>query len=682
VFLAVGIHSTHTRYAMRLAQRDTEPSQPYVVPPSQQFDGNDGSWSTFLVSVGTPGQDFRVLPSTKGGVTYLIAPEACLKGIDPEACPQSRGAEVFNSVQNIGFQTNASSTWSVIGQYDVDLEDALNYTSAGLFGVDTVRLGRSSVSTSLFLDRQIVAGIVSPDYYMGVLPLGITQSSFSSLGNAVEPLLYQLRNTSKIPSLSYAYTAGAPYRLKSVFGSLILGGYDSTRFEANTSHLSFTFSNDPSKLLTVGVGSIIATNTLHGTFSLTSSAHFSVIDSTVSHLWLPTDICSEFETAFGLTYDPVTDLYLVNSTIHQQLVSNNPTITLKLVNSLAGSSENYTNIQLPYAAFDLQVSSPYYSTPTRYFPIRRAANSTQYVLGRTLLQEAYLIVDYERANFTLAQAAWPDPLPASNIVTIPSRASTSSLSTSSSKNLSTGTIVGIAIGAASLILLILLVLLFLLRRRRRRPIPSSNPTAIPKQCELTSPVASSSTEIFTSPIPRKVSGPQELSGTPLIELALPDSTHTPPQPPAYPHTEPTYAQASALDREHDRDLDSHGHFQDRKTLISVNDNNPAELHAESRTPMTPRWQELTFPLPMIGPSPSSSSSSSSSSPPSWPRAPYAVRHRDGEEHSIRSSHISNNGSGDPSGTSHGPGSASASLLDTDRQAKHEREPVDRGVGAP
>lgn len=573
---------------MALATQGTAPPQPFVVPPSQQFDGNDGSWSTFIVSVGTPGQDFRVLPSTKGAVTYLVAPEGCLPGVDPEGCPEARGAEVFRSAQNIGFQTNASTTWSAIGQYDVDLEQALNYASRGLFGFDRVQLGSAATTRSLYMDNQIVAGIADPDYYLGLLPLGTADSSFSSLSESVDSLIYQLRNASKIPSLSYAYTAGATYRLKSVFGSLILGGYDSTRFTSNTNHFSFTFSSDPSKLLTVGVDSIMATNSLQGTFSLTSGAHFSVIDSTVPHLWLPEDVCAQFEAAFGLTYDPQTDLYLVNDTIHQQLRNNNPTITLKLVNSLTGSSANYTDIRLPYAAFDLQASYPYYQNATNYFPIRRAANSTQYVLGRTLLQETYLIVDYERANFTLAQAAWPDPLPAANIVTISSPASTSSTSTSSS-NLSTGAIVGIAIGAASLILLAILGVLFFRRRRRRRRHRTQS-----KHYELAGAQVSQSTVTPSTAnnnnnnilnnsnsnsnnnnrdngsgssgvVPLKSPGPQELSGTPLTELASPGSTT----------------------------LDNYGYPQDQKTFISINDE-PVELPADSRMPIAPRWQEVTL----------------------------------------------------------------------------------------
>jgi hypothetical protein len=548
---------------MDLVARAIEAPQPYTVPPSQEFHGNDGYWSTFKISVGTPGQDFRVLPSTKGGVPYVIDPEGCLPGVDPSNCPALRGIGVFNSAQNIGFQSNQSTTWSYIGEYEVDLEEALNYTSRGLFGFDTVSLGAAADSgSSLSQTHQVVAAIAEQDYYMGMLSLGQAKSSFSSGGQSYDSFLYLLRQASKIPSFTYAYTAGAKYRLKSVFGNLVLGGYDATRFIPNINDFSFTFSQDPSRLLTIGVDSILATNTLQGTSSLTSGAHFSVIDSTVPHLWLPEDVCEQFAAAFGLTYDPHTDLYLVNDTIHERLVSLNPTLTFKLVNSLQDTTTNFTNIELPYAAFDLQASYPIYPNATNYFPIRRAANDTQYVLGRTLLQEAYLIVDYERANFTVAQAAFPDPLPAANVVTITPPGSIDPTPASSS-GLGTGAIVGIAIGAVAALALAILAFFFFRKRRTQRAQKEHNELAGEHISEID---AGSS---FTGGgLPLKASGPQELSGTPLTELASPV------------HDQHSW----------------HAYPQDQKTVVTMADE-PQELHGESRTPVTPRWQEMYLPQP-------------------------------------------------------------------------------------
>lgn len=233
---------------------------------------------------------------------------------------------------------------------------------------------------------------------------------------------------------------------------------------------NFTFGSSESSNLVVGVQSITTSNSLIGVASMTTTGHLSLIDSTVPHLWLPRDVCDQFETNFGLSYDSTTDLYLVNNTMHKQLLTLNPSLTFKLGNEIYTSDTNSTNIVLPYAAFDLSITNADYPNGTRYFPIRRAANDTQYVLGRTLLQEAYLVVDHERRNFTITQAAFSDPLPSPNIVTIWPPGSTNAADATtpdSGTGLSTGATAGIAVAAAVVGVFAIVALIFCWRRRRR-----------------------------------------------------------------------------------------------------------------------------------------------------------------------------------------------------------------------
>ncbi len=246
---------------------------------------------------------------------------------------------------------------------------------------------------------------------------------------------------------------------------MILGGYDETKFKSDA--FSFAFAQQETRSLTVGVRSIVGADTILGVASLTDSGHLSVIDSTVPHLWLPETVCDAFEGAFGLTYDPSTGLYLVNDTIHAELLALNPTITIKLGVTQYDDGDS-VNIELPYAAFDQQAGWPIYSEPTNYFPIRRAANDSQLVLGRTLLQEAHLIVDHERQNFSIAQVEFADPPPEPNIIAIRSLNSTESSDSDSSSGLGTGAIAGISVGAAAVVLAIAGLIIFLLLRRRRR----------------------------------------------------------------------------------------------------------------------------------------------------------------------------------------------------------------------
>ncbi len=66
-------------------------------------------------------------------------------------------------------------------------------------------------------------------------------------------------------------------------------------------------------------------------------------------------------------------------------------------------------IEIPYGAFDLEAREPLTLNGTpHYLPLRRAQNETQYALARTFLQQAYLIVGYERTYFSVSQAIFPD----------------------------------------------------------------------------------------------------------------------------------------------------------------------------------------------------------------------------------------------------------------------------------
>lgn len=144
---------------------------------------------------------------------------------------------------------------------------------------------------------------------------------------------------------------------------------------------------------------------------------------------------------------------MVNDTIHAKLQQLNPTVIFRIGNTISGGE--VVNIELPYLAFDLQASSPIYPSSKNYFPIRRANNDTQYTLGRTFLQEAYIIVDYERSNFYVSQALFHDPNPKQIVTIDPVSSADDPKPTSSQPSfrvLSRGAIAGIALGAAAALL--------------------------------------------------------------------------------------------------------------------------------------------------------------------------------------------------------------------------------------
>ncbi|KAI6710418.1 hypothetical protein JHW43_007065 [Diplocarpon mali] len=381
------------------------PVEPISFAPSQAWEGNDGPWSTFAIRVGTPEQIFRVLVSTSSQETWVPVPEGCTSS-DPADCGALRGVLAFQNQPSSGFQVNESSTWLPENLYELGIGSMLNYTGNGEYGFDTVGL-QLPQSGGATLKRQIVAGIATKDFILGEFGIGPKPTNFTSFQDPQPSFMWSLRNQSMIPSISWGYTAGARYQLKNVAGSLTLGGYDASRFVPNG--VTFAFNQDDSRPLTIGVQAIQAKDTFLGTVSLLPSGILSLIDSTVPEIWLPATACTVFESAFGLQYDAHTDRYLVNTSTHASLTSLNPVLSFKLGN-LAEGGETVV-ISLPYKAFDLQVSWPIYANSTNYFPLRRAANDSQYTLGRTFLQEAYVIADYERFNFSVSQCLFQENNP-------------------------------------------------------------------------------------------------------------------------------------------------------------------------------------------------------------------------------------------------------------------------------
>jgi hypothetical protein len=187
------------------------------------------------------------------------------------------------------------------------------------------------------------------------------------------------------------------------------------------------------------------------------------IDTTLPYLWLPRAVCDQLETIFGLTYDVSTDHYIVNDTMHALNIDNIVSVMIKFADSV--TSPNSTTITLPYAAFDLTASWPIYSNDTNYFPLRRAPNGI-YALGRTFLQESYLTVDYERGNFSVAQATFSASGPSSVIVPINRPAFV--IQTPSRSGLGTGAIAGIAAGGGVILIALLLLAFFLWRRSKKK----------------------------------------------------------------------------------------------------------------------------------------------------------------------------------------------------------------------
>lgn len=319
----------------------------------------------------------------------MVLPKGCVTG--DTNCPSARG---------VLFNNSNSKSWSEIESAVYLFQDP---SLTAVLGNDTLTLGAEG-NTGPLLTNQVIFGIADDrKYYLGMLGLSQVPTSLSKDEKGQPSFLTSLRDQNIIPSLSFGYTAGAQYResparecqnvffsysmigLKGVPGSLTLGGYDQSRFTPNNSTFSFAPGTTD---LVVGIQSIFSTNANGTSNSLLSSGILAYVDSTVSGLTLPIEVCKSFEKAFGLKYNQTNGFYLVNDTLRTTLLKQNASVTFTLDSTT--TSGKTINITLPYKSFDLHLSPPVplISVGTYYFPLQRAVNTTRYVLGRTFLQEA------------------------------------------------------------------------------------------------------------------------------------------------------------------------------------------------------------------------------------------------------------------------------------------------------
>ena len=138
--------------------------------------------------------------STAGQATWVVLPGGC----EASSCdPLSRGGT---------FNVSESKTWNRTGIFPLGLELNLNYNETGLYGFDTVALGFGGSIGGPSLDSQVVVGIETEAYNMGMFGLGPEPTNFTDFSEPHPSFLSSLRSKNLIPSLSWGYTAGARYR--------------------------------------------------------------------------------------------------------------------------------------------------------------------------------------------------------------------------------------------------------------------------------------------------------------------------------------------------------------------------------------------------------------------------------------------------------------------------------------
>jgi hypothetical protein len=340
------------------------------------------------------------------------------------------------------------------------------------YGFDNVGLGPVSLDTAI-LSPQAVANVASRYFMHGIFGLSNDPPNLGGIPSkvrtetALNATLATIQSFGFLPSNSFSYTAGSVGRNSAP--NLVFGGYDTSRVSpGSTLQVDIRNITTPSSFpLSVKLSSI--------TFSVSTEkwrpegfdnpsiySQSIGIDSTMPQIWLPTSACAVFEAVFerifGLDWDDTAQLYLINSTTHDRLLEVNQSVTFSLSSTRHGDA--VVDFELPYSAFDLNVSYPLVEEQTYYFPLKRASKQDRYVLGRAFLQETHVSVDYDSGYFNLLRALPSNNNPKLETILASTKPSdTSAPRTAEAAGLPPGEYAGIGSGVCIAALIMVVVLL-------------------------------------------------------------------------------------------------------------------------------------------------------------------------------------------------------------------------------
>lgn len=258
-------------------------------------------------------------------------------------------------------------------------EIAINSISLDVWGGDS--------ANSVFLENRLLAGYAVSSPFIGLLGLSGQETYPTNTTTSFKSPLQTLKNTSAVSGLTWAYTAGAKYKIPESYGSLTFGGFDSSLVDMDNALTDVEFlKNFNGNELTLSIKSITV-----GDRVASDTDMIALLDTMVPDIWLPKSVCDLFEDKFGLQWIETFGVYLVSDEQRDRLRTENTSVSFDLTSTI--NSSKVVSITLPYLAFDHEVKYPLAGiddnrTTLYYFPLKRTLNDTTNFLGRTFFQEA------------------------------------------------------------------------------------------------------------------------------------------------------------------------------------------------------------------------------------------------------------------------------------------------------
>ncbi|KAI9740130.1 MAG: hypothetical protein M1818_004881 [Claussenomyces sp. TS43310] len=407
---------------------------PREVAWSSRSYGPDGPWQAVTVSVGTPSQNFDLLP---GGswMSNVLSPSVCRDTVESLSCsPQASGfynvsasstsyiTPVTSFVHNDSFAgvmgalpLFGNATWA----FD-EITFSSGYPSAGSvtvpdFDMFVISEGYSTLPDGSEYSLEVGnLALGAPDVNQSWARSGDSRWN----GTLLTSYLYE---TGQTPSNSYGLHIGSA--AIGIPGSLYVGGYDQSRVLGAVSTQEYGSDNLPIDLLDIGIGvaeggSPFNYNAKSGLLAQGNSSIGGsmtiLVDATAPYLYLPQSTCDAITRDLPVVYDATRGLYIwsTEDARYEQIVSSPSYLgfTFRLNSSVI---QNMT-INVPFSLLNLNLTAPLVTSPTPYFPCRPYSSGKEhgrFSLGRAFLQAAFVGVNWQtdhKGRWFLAQAPGPN----------------------------------------------------------------------------------------------------------------------------------------------------------------------------------------------------------------------------------------------------------------------------------
>ncbi|KAF2433043.1 hypothetical protein EJ08DRAFT_105204 [Tothia fuscella] len=368
---------------------------PIVIAASGSWDGNDGPWSTFNFRVGTQRETVRLLPDFNSMFTTLITAEGC-----PDVGPVSNCSERRGGI----YHREKSSRWKMFSNTTAPPTEGNRQVTGAKEGSDVVLIGPESPTTALNDLPIVLESTMSP--FVGSIGLS------GANGTDTRPsFLTKVAQTTNI-ARSWSYTAGCFNRSEP--GSLILGGYDASRYVKNSVSPWFKMNDTSGQPLTLRLSDIqfVSVTTGVARWRPPGGAHPAVLDSSTPFLWLSLEACRAFEDKLGLIWDETTQLYTMSEALYSDSkFSQYAFIALGLGDPYAPAVDTWQSFSTITENLSLSISAPLVNSTTsiRYFPLKRMTASEidrPWIIGRAFMQDLYITANYDQRVFRLAAARY------------------------------------------------------------------------------------------------------------------------------------------------------------------------------------------------------------------------------------------------------------------------------------